>query len=291
LFGAAISVYPTMPNPSSAADVLDRFDSLAEMFGRQSALQPPALWPLIAFALLCALALGAWRARRRDAVSTAGLAFAVAALVYVAGAALAIPPARNGEGARNYYLPWICVACAIGLAAERSRATKAIAVVIVGWFLLAQDGSLRQWQRAATSMRAVTTAVPRLAQTIDSRKYAALLLPDRIDVALFARTAQGGIVMWPVQRVDYLQRMAGMTERDIDTWRELLATNGLAPLHGQPLAIQDFVGVFCFRDDDSGFVHIAPGGALPSADWARMLRAAAEANGCLHGTFNFPLNP
>jgi hypothetical protein len=100
-------------------------------------------------------------------------------------------------------------------------------VLLTGWLLVGQHGSLRQWQDAAALMRSVTAAIPGFVQGLDRRHYAALLLPDHVGAALVARNAEGALVMRPVQRSDYLDRVAGMTEFGIESWREALADHGL----------------------------------------------------------------
>jgi hypothetical protein len=281
LFGAPFMVYTGMPTPTRAGEWIERLGVLVESFGQQAAMHPPLLWPIVFAALALLLAIAVARSTATAPSTAAIVAFAIAAIVYVLAAAASVVPARHGEGARNYYLPWIFAACAIGMAAARSNAARACALAVVGWLLVGQEGSLRQWQSAAASMRALTAAVPRLASSIDRRQYAAVFLPDRIGAVLFARNAQGAIFMWPVQRVDYVQRMAGMTERDVDHWPALLANHGFDALHGGPLAIEDFVGVYCFNGARSEFARIAGGGAVPPADWGRTLRDDAARAGCL----------
>jgi hypothetical protein len=225
-----------------------------------------------------------WASARPSRASVAVIvAFVLAAAIYFLSPSLSFPAAgANGEGARNYYVAWIFVSAAIGLFALESRPTLGISILLLGWMLLGQGGSLRQWQEAARLMRAVTSAVPALAQEIGPDRYAAVLLPDHLGVALFARNAQGGIVMRPTQQIDYLNRMAGMTETDIDLWRESLANGGLDVFYGKHLDVRAFAGVFCVNQE-MRFVQIDQGGVLPDQDWPRALLKKARAAGCVLG--------
>jgi len=283
LFGTLSSVYTESRTPSGLGEYLDRLALLRTLGERQSDLPWPTLWPIVFVLLLSALALIWARAQPGRKSASVMAAFVIAGAIYVLSPALSFPAAgATGEGARNYYVAWSFVSTAIGLFAEQSRLTRAVSILFAGWMLLGQDGSMRQWQEAARLMRAVTNAVPALAREIGPDRYAALLLPDHIGVALFARNAQDGIVIRPTQRFDYLDRMAGMTEPDIDHWRALLANGGLDALHGRHLAIEAFAGVFCFNEG-MRFVKIDQGGAIPGPDWPETLLRKAATAGCVLG--------
>jgi hypothetical protein len=277
LFGTPLKVYPQSSAPG-ASQLVERLGRVLSIFERQPAIDPPLAWTAVLGALLVAVALLALPAARRSAGVL--VAFALAACAYLIAPSLSIELPATGEGARNYYLPWIFVACTIGLTAASTRAAETIAVGLLAWLLVAQEGSLRQWQYAASAMREVTSAIPRFARTLAPGEFAALLLPDHIGVALFDRNAQAGIAMWPVQQADLSDRVAGMTELDIERWRDRLAGRV------EPIDPAKFAGVFCFDPSRGGFVRIARGGALPGDAWRRELGAAVAANRCLRGTFS-----
>ena len=283
LFGTPISVYPNSGAPSGLGEYLDRLAFLRALGEQQPGLPWPGLWPIVLVLLLSAFVV-VWASARPSRASVAVIiAFVLAAAIYFLSPSLSFPAAgANGEGARNYYVAWIFVSVAIGLFALESRPTLAISILLLGWMLLGQDGSLRQWQEAARLMRAVTGAVPALAKEIGPDRYAAVLLPDHLGVALFARNAQGGFVMRPTQKIDYLNRMAGMTETDINLWRESLATGGLDVFYGKHLDVTAFAGVFCVNQE-MRFVQVDPGGVLPDQDWPRSLLKKARAAGCVLG--------
>jgi hypothetical protein len=282
LFGTPLSVYPTSRLPSGLWDYLDRLALLRALGQQHPGLPWPSLWPILFMLLLAGLVV-IWASARPSKGSGAVIvAFVIAAAIYILSPALSLPyaAATDGEGARNYYIAWIFVSTAIGLLALESRLTLAVSLVLTGWMLVGQEGSTRQWQEAARLMRAVTNAVPALAREIGPDRYAALLLPDHVGVALFARNAQGGIVMRPTQQVDYLDRLAGMLDTDIDHWRGLIAGGGLDGVHGRHLDVGAFAGVFCLGKD-MRVVQIDQGGTLPDQDWAGSLLKQAAAAGCV----------
>lgn len=287
LFGTPVKVYAGSSLPSGPADYIDRLFAIGALFSFQPDMQPTWVWLLVALGLVLAIAVFARTTRSPRTLLGVVRAFTLSALIYVLAPALAFAgAAANGDGARNYYLAWVFIAGLLGLVSTRSRPTYAAVVVLIGWFLVAQDGSLRQWQRASAAMRAVIAAIPGFAQEVDKRQYAALLLPDHMGIALFVRNAQGAVVMRPVQRIDYIDRVAAMTELDIDNWRHALANNGFESIRGAPLAPSDFIGVFCFVPAERAFVKLVAGGGVPDETWAATLRAEAAKRNCLPGTFH-----
>jgi hypothetical protein len=282
LFGTPLSVYPTSRLPSGLWDYFDRLALLRALGQQHPGLPWPALWPILFMLLLAGLVVSWASARPSKASGAVIVGFVIAAAIYILSPSLSLPYAAgtNGEGARNYYFAWIFVSTAIGLLALESRLALAVSLVLTAWMLVGQEGSTRQWQEAARLMRVVTNAVPAVAREIGPDRYAALLLPDHLGVALFARNAQGGIVMRPTQQVDYLDRLAGMLDTDIDHWRKLIAGGGLDGVHGRHLETGAFAGVFCLGQD-LRIVQIDQGGTMPGRDWARSLLKQAAAAGCV----------
>src|SRR5262249_62305888 len=89
-------------------------------------------------------------------------------------------------------------------------------LVLVLILFSGQTHSLSQWRSAAMEMNRIVGAIEGFAISVRDDQYALLLLPDHLHIALFARNAQGAIVMRPIQRADYLSRMAITLSGDIE---------------------------------------------------------------------------
>jgi hypothetical protein len=289
IFGTPVKVYPTSAAPASIAEYADRLSWLGPLVTHQPLVRPPWLWAAVAAGLVATLCVAAAirGARNPSRLRLAALACAVSAVLYVLAPALSFPAAaESGEGARNYYVAWVYASLAIGVAGAATVPLAAVAGALCVWMLVAQEGSLRQWQHAAREMRAVVAAVPAFAAAVPADGYALLLLPDAIGAAVFARNAQGGIVSRPVQRVDYLVVVAGMTEPTIRDWRARLADGSMARMkRGARYDESGFLGSFCWNPATQRFVRVGPGGAVADPDaWERDLRAGVARAQCLAGT-------
>ena len=289
LFGTPFKVYPASSPPASVNEYFERLSSFGALLRSHPGLDPPWLWALVAGALSLAL-VSAWaigiRERPHAQTLLAG-ACCLGALVYLFAPALSFhAAAASGEGARNYYVAWIYVSMALGFAAGASRVGSLLGVAAVGWMLVGQHGSVKQWQDAARQMRDVIAAIPTWAERRDPDEYALLLLPDHIGVALFARSAEGSIVDWPIQTRSYLNVAAGMTEPDIPGWRKHFPDGAIAQLKGVPhFDMERFVGVFCWSPAKRDFVQVSAGGPVVDFDaWERTVRSGVGRASCLPGT-------
>jgi hypothetical protein len=307
LFGTPLRVYPGVTLPASASEYLERLTSYRGVLERHPGLDPGWTWPLGLALVLCLLAAAALRApgaRSTGAASEATIdargspahapmhaparagACTLAALAYVLAPALSsASDSAVGDGARNFYVAWIYVALAAGLAAGLTPAARVAGLALVAWLLVAQEGSLRQWQDAAYRMQALLQAVPALAQRVHPAGYALLFVADHQGVALFARNAEAAMVSWPQQASDHLAQVAGMTDWDVAGWREHFADGTVARLKGRPFDPARFAGVFCWSAGDARFERVAE--SVPGEDfdaWARALRERAAALPCMPGT-------
>ena len=293
LFGTPLKVYPQTTLPASAGEYLDRVASYGGLFARQPGIDPPWLWALVGALLMLALLAGAVVASRNRYQRALPLACACAlsALVYVLSPALlsGVDP-QVSDGARNLYVAWLYVSLAAGLAATLTRISMATGVAAIAWTLVAQAGSLSQWQNAALEMRALLDAIPAFGERVGDDQYALLLLPDHVGVALFARNAEGGIVDWPVQTREYLRVMAGMTQFDIPGWREHFVDGSIARLkHANSFDMSRFAGVFCWSASGTGFTQVGPTGPVGNFDaWVSALYKRVASSNCMRGSLSAP---
>jgi hypothetical protein len=290
LFGTPLKVYRDSALPASLAEYVQRLGSYSGLLTRQPGIDPPWLWALVAALLITALLAGGIAGRRKpDRPVTLVSACALSAFIYVLAPALSLGAnASVGDGARNFYVAWIYVSLALGLAAASTRISLAAGVVTVVWMLVAQAGSLNQWQAAAREMRVLLTAIPAFSNQLRADEYALLLLPDHVGVALFARDAEQAIVDWPVQTTEPVRVVAGMTEVDIPAWREHFTDGSIARLKGaKDFDMNRFAGVFCWSTTGKDFVRVAPPGSIADFDaWADALRESASRSNCMHGTIS-----
>ncbi len=288
LFGTPLKVYPQSTLPGNPGEYLERLASYGGLFARQPGIDPPWLWALVA-GLLMALLVGVVIASRdgyQRAVPLV-LACALSALGYVLAPALlsGVDP-QVSDGGRNLYVAWLYVALGAGLAATLTRISLATGVAAIGWMLVAQAGSLSQWQNAALQMRVLLGAIPSFGKQLGDDQYALLLVPDHIGVALFARNAEGAIVDWPIQTQEYLTVMAGMTEFDIAGWREHFVDGSIARLkHANSFDMSRFAGVFCWSASGTGFTQVAPAARVGDFDaWVSALYKRVASSNCMRGS-------
>ena len=291
LFGTPLKVYPDSTLPGSPGDYLERLASYGSLLERQPGIDPPWLWASVAAALVVLLLIAVRGARTGERRTVLLLwACGLAALAYVlAPALLSAANTRVGDGARNFYVAWLYVSLATGFAAATTRLAAMAAVALVGWMLVAQEGSLAQWQAAAREMRALLGAIPAFAERLDADEYALVLVPDHVGVALFGRNAEGAIVDWPIQKKSYLERLVGMTESDVPAWPQRFAEGSIATLKGRKtFDMNRFAGVFCWSPARARFAQVAPAG--PVADprnWSKELYVQAAGASCMPGTFTY----
>ena len=289
LFGTPLKVYPQSTLPANPGEYLERLASYGDLFARQTGIDTPWRWSLIATALLVTLVaciVIGWRNRHHRGVPLV-LACGLGGLLYaLSPALLSSVDAEIGDGGRNLYTAWVYVSLAVGLAATFTRIGTVAGLAAIVWMLSAQERSLSQWQVAASEMRPLLAAVPSLAKGFDADQYALLLLPDHIGHALFARNAEGGIVDWPIQDKNYLTVMAGMTEFDLPGWRQHFVDGSIARLkHADDFDMNRFAGVFCWSSREAGFAQVAPAGSIGDFDvWVRELSARVARSNCMRGT-------
>jgi hypothetical protein len=289
LFGTPLKVYPQSTLPADPGEYLERLASYGGLVARQSGLDPAWLWAVVAVVLVLALGICVARASRGRYQRAVPLVYACAlsALVYVLSPALLSGVNPNiSDGGRNFYVAWLYLSLAAGLAATLLRIGLAIGIATIGWMLIAQERNLAQWGSAAEEMQALQRVIPAFGDRLQTDQYALLLLPDHVGVALFGRNAEGGIVNWPIQQRDYLSVMAGMTEFDLPGWREHFVDGSIARLkHVADFDMSRFAGVFCWSPASGGFAQVAPAGPVGDFDaWVNALHARVASASCIRGT-------
>jgi hypothetical protein len=195
---------------------------------------------------------------------------------------------ESGEGGRHLFLAWVYLALMLGVAVARRTWQWMPAMTLVIVLIIGQAHGMRQWHAAAREMKAIVGAIDGFAAGVRDDQYALLLLPDHIGIVVFARNAQGGIVMRPTQRRDRLDRVAPMLSDAFEEWSARLGdgrANGITMemLKGRAFDSGNFVGLFCWNRKRQAIVPLTGGGAIArdAEAWRREAEAKFAAAGCI----------
>lgn len=147
--------------------------------------------------------------------------------------------APTGEGARLLYIPSaaLCLLLATPLVmslpldqppTQRLRilgeAGIGVGCFLLVFSLLLQAELLAPWVVAGKSMRALTQAVAARADRLATEGFAALLIPDHVDGALFGRNGQGALMEPPVQPRNLLGHVVVLTPETLEEHGPQLAS-------------------------------------------------------------------
>ena len=288
LFGSALRVYPDVVAPDGLEELQQRVATVAFIVEGNIGSRY-GLWAAAVITLFCVTVVSTLLARGsglRYAAPLAAALAASAALYFVAPwFGLAGAPA-SGEGGRHLFLAWVYLALFLGVVVAwwPWQWLPALALIVV--LVIGQAHGVRQWQAAAREMKAVTGSIAAFAASVRDDQYALLLLPDHIGIALFARNGQGGIVMRPTQRRDYLDRVAPTLSDAFADWSARLSLRTgvmitMEELKGRRFDPANFIGLFCWNRKRQAIVPLTTGGAL--AGDAQAWRSEAERNFAVAG--------
>ena len=283
LFDSIWKVYLSSTPPHDVSELLARLSSfrfiVTENIGSHH-----VIWIVAAVvAFVWAVASQELRVVPKRHAAMAAALYASALLYFVAPAFSFDVSNPFGEGARHFYAAWMCASlfCAMLLAWRPLHWMPALALVLV--MFAGQSQSLAQWHSAGMQMKRILAAIEGFAGGVRDDQYALLLLPDHQRIALFARNAQGGIVMRPTQRADYLSRVAVMPSLDFAHWSQNLMGGKISELKaGAPFNPAGFLGLYCWNPSVARIVPLTSGAiAIDFRAW----REAADRNfadaGCL----------
>jgi hypothetical protein len=285
LFGSPWQVYPSVRSAQGFVELWERFSGIGTI-AKANVGAHYVPWTLAAAVLILAIFVTCLRSRKSIPAQSVALMLIllVGLLLYLLAPAFSIPVSSpDGEGARHFYIAWAYAALLLGVLAGWGRATANFGIVLVALMVAGQPNGLWQWQAAGKQMKEVLAGVGRIAPTIRDDQYALLLLPDHIGVALFARNAQGSIVMPPVQRHDYLPRMAVMVSSDFAAWSNFITDGKIAELKNVPeFNPANFVGLYCWNATKAAFVPLTDGRvALDPQLWLTTAKSNFPQTGCM----------
>ena len=290
LFGSALKVYPDVVAPADLAELWQRLASVRFIIeGNVGSLY--LLWSAAAVVLFCACII-AWIGSRDSSSRSATplvAALAASAVLYFIAPWFGLAGApESGEGGRHLFLAWVYLALmlGVGVAWRAWQWMPAMALAIV--LLIGQAHGMRQWQAAAREMNSIVGAIEGFAAGVRDDQYALLLLPDHIGIVVFARNAQGGIVLRPTQLHNYLDRVAPMLSDAFEEWSARLGHRNasgitMEALKGRAFDSGNFVGLFCWNRKRQAIVPLTGGGAIASdaVAWRREAEAKFTSAGCI----------
>jgi len=285
LFGTPLKVYPTVSLTGDIGELWHRLAGLG-VIARANVGAYYDVCAILAVLMVLAIVFTCLGVRRGIPKQSSALMLAllVCTALYVVSPALSFPVSSpDGEGARHFYLAWTYASLLLGMLVAWHPSQLKIGFALALLMLFGQAQSLAQWQAAGKQMKEVVAGVDRIAATIREDQYALLLLPDHIGVALFARAAQDVIVSPPMQRRDYLPRIAVMVSADFAPWSQYITEGKVAEIKGvSAFDPANFVGLYCWNETRSAFVPLTDGSAArDSALWLAAAKENFRQAGCI----------
>jgi hypothetical protein len=170
----------------------------------------------------------------------------LAAIALTALAALALllshwSWSETGEGGRVLYpiaaIAALAVALPLRSAVRRLRlASWIVAIMLLGSSLLLTRAAVERRALAGAEVRALIVALRQVADTSPNGSYAFVVVPDHLNAIPFARNAQGGLMLPPVQPRSLSPQLIVQLPADLPRWPELLKRNIIGRLKSEPLA-------------------------------------------------------
>lgn len=205
-----------------------------------SALVPGAAPRRIAIALFAILIVWALvRASRGQRIALASLLVAAVACFAIVLPHIGVPLA-TGEGGRHLYASSLAAALCVALAlAVHDRArwlAGAIGIALVVVLTLSAQQVYAHWCNTTLAMRNVLAALPAIAaQLRTNKRYALVIVPDHIGSSVFARNAQGGMVLPPFQRESLSDALVPTLPSNLPRWYAWSAGGMIDDLKRVPL--------------------------------------------------------
>jgi len=110
-----------------------------------------------------------------------------------------------------------------------------VALVLLGSGLMLTRAAVARRAQAGAEVKELIAALATTAEGIPATSYGFVIVPDRIGSIPFARNAQGGLMLPPVQRQSLSPKLVVQLAEDIPKWSELLENNIIARLKSEPL--------------------------------------------------------
>jgi len=206
---------------------------------------------------------------------------------------------HDGEGGRVLYALAAIAALAVALPLRSSdgglRAVAwVVALVLLGSGLMLTRAAVARRAQAGAEVKELIAALATTAEGIPATSYGFVIVPDRIGSIPFARNAQGGLMLPPVQRQSLSPKLVVQLAEDIPKWSELLENNIIARLKSEPLedvtANPQAPGIrqsrevpdrfFCWNTKTHALVAMPLAFAPGYSDWDDVWARGIDAAGC-----------
>jgi hypothetical protein len=205
----------------------------------------------------------------------------------------------NGEGGRVLYALAAIASLAVALPLRSPdgalrRVGLMIALVLLACGLVLTRGAVDRRAEAGAEMNALTAALAATADAMPPSSYGFVVVPDRIGAIPFARNAQGGIMLPPVQRRPLSPNLVVQLADDLPNWPKMLAANIIGRLKAEPL--QDVTAnphtpagtdaalspdrFYCWNVKTHTLVSMPLVFAPGYADWSEVWARGLDAAGC-----------
>ncbi len=132
----------------------------------------------------------------------------------------------NGEGGRVLYaigaiaMPGLALPLAASGPRLRTLAWLCAAVLLASEYVLAHEG-VERWARAGNDARALVDALGAAAELTPADGYTFVVAPDHVGAIPFARNAQGGLILPPVQSRSLSPQLIVQTPDGLAQWPDL----------------------------------------------------------------------
>jgi hypothetical protein len=205
----------------------------------------------------------------------------------------------NGEGGRVLYALAAIASLAVALPLRSPdgglrRLGLVITLVLLGCGLVLTRGAVDRRAQAGAEMNALTAALAATADAMPPSSYGFVVVPDRIGAIPFARNAQGGTMLPPVQRRPLSTNLVVQLADDLPNWPQMLAANIIGRLKTEPL--QDVTAnpqspagtdtvlspdrFYCWNTKTHSLVSMPLVFAPGYSDWAEVWARGLDAAGC-----------
>ena len=166
--------------------------------------------------------------------------------------------------------------------------------MLLGSGLLLTRGAVERRAQAGAQMRALIAALAQTADALPADSYAFVVVPDHLGSIPFARNAQGGLMLPPVQPRSLSAQLVVQLPDDLPSWPDMLEKNIVGRLKAEPLAsvtagappsgaappraVPDHY--FCWSPRSSKLVRLPLAFAPGFRDWNEVWARALDSAGC-----------
>ncbi len=230
----------------------------------------------------------------------AHIVVAIAAIVLASFALMlsshsAVWPSR-GEGGRLLYpiaaVAALAIAAPLGAPARRLRIVAwIVTLMLLSSELVLARAAVERRARAGADMLALVAAIGRVSDSAPSGSFSFVVVPDHLGSIIFARNAQGGLMIPPVQSRSLASQLIVQTTWDLPRWPELLERDVVgslkrgtpADISADPLTAPAYARpdrYFCWSLRTRSLIALDEDFGADLRSWNATWNKALDGNGC-----------